>query len=90
MNKKSLRPAVVRRVAGHTRKPAVHDLVRPVQTSTEVALFVHLLPDFSKTTKVNYSHMAKEYNNWIMKAFLAGKLLDAYLKNGRELGKFGD
>lgn len=68
----------------------MHDLVRPVQTPAEDALFVHLLPDFSKTTKVDYSHMAIEYNNRIMQAFLAGKPLDAYPKNGRELGKFGD
>ena len=68
----------------------MHDLVRPVQTPAEVALFVHLLPDFSKTTKVDYSHMAIEYNNRIMQAFLAGKPLDAYPKNGRELGKFAD
>ena len=74
MSKRKLRPAFVRRVAGDTKKLAVHDLIRPVQTAAEVALFVHLLPEFSKSTKVDYSHMAVEYNNRIMQAFLAGKL----------------
>ena len=68
----------------------MHDLVRPVQTQTEVALFVHLLPEFSKTTKVDYWRMAIEFNNRLMQAFLAGKPLDAYPKNSRELSKFGD
>ena len=68
----------------------MHDLVRPVQTQTEVALFVHLLPEFSKTTKDDYWRMAIEFNNRLMQAFLAGKPLDAYPKNSRELSKFGD
>lgn len=50
-------------------KPAVHDL-RPFQIASEVALFVHLLPGFSKS-KVDYMHMAVEHNNRIMQAFLA-------------------
>ena len=32
-----LRPAFVRRIAGTHRKLGVHDLIRPVQTATEVA-----------------------------------------------------
>ena len=35
--KKGLQPAFVRRVAGKHSKLAVHDLIRPVQTPTEVA-----------------------------------------------------
>ena len=69
-------------------KPAVHDLVRPLQIASAVALFVHLLPGFSKS-KVDYMHMAVEHYNRIMQAFLAGKPLHEYPKNSRELGKFG-
>ena len=90
INKRKLRAAFVQRVSGDTRKLAVHDLVRHMQTAAEVALFVRLLPDFSKSTKVNYLHMAIEYNNRIMQTVLAGKPLDAYPKNSRELGRFGN
>ena len=89
-SKKGLRPAFVRRVAGNHRKLAVHDLIRPVQTPTEVALFVHLLPSFRTGSKVNYWGMAIEFNNRILQAFNAGKPLDAYPKSSRELCQYGD
>ena len=88
--KKGLRPAFVRRVAGKHRKLAVHDLIRPVQTATEVALFVHLLPGFRTGSKVNYWGMAIEFNNRLLQAFNAGKPLDAYPKSSRELCQYGD
>lgn len=67
----------------------MHDLVRAVPTPAELALFLYLLPHFSMSTKVDYSRVATECNNRIIQAFVAGKLLDAYPDNARELGKFG-
>ena len=42
-------------------------------TITEVALFVYLLPEFSKPSQVNYTLMAIELNNRVLQAFRAGK-----------------
>jgi len=89
-HKKGSRPAFVRRVAGNHRKLAVHDLIRPVQTATEVALFVHLLPDFRRGSSADYWGMAIEFNNRLLQAFTAGKPLDAYPKSSRELRQYGD
>ena len=49
-----------------------HDPIRPVQTTTEVALFVHLLPESSKASQVNYTLMAIEFNNAVLQGFRAG------------------
>jgi len=86
-HKKGCRPTFVRRVAGNHRKLAVHDLIRPVQTATEVALFVHLLPDFRRGSSADYWGMAIEFNNRLLQAFTAG---NAYPKSSRELRQHGD
>ena len=51
-------PAHVHRVAENNRKLALHNLIRPVQTQTEIVLFVHLLPDLTRGTKTDYWSMA--------------------------------
>lgn len=89
-HRKGCRPAFVRRVAGNHRKLAVHDLIRPVQTATEVALFVHLLPDFRRGSSADYWGMEIEFNNRLLQAFTAGKPLDAYPKSSRELRQYVD
>ncbi|KAL3136968.1 hypothetical protein ABBQ32_006569 [Trebouxia sp. C0010 RCD-2024] len=67
--KRGLRPAFVRRVAGNHRKLGVHDLIRPVQTATEVALFAHLLPDFRRGKSADYWGMAIRFNNRLLQAY---------------------
>ena len=96
--KKVLQSVFVQRAAGKHRRLAVHDLIRPVQTSTEVALSVHLLPSFRtavlkavlQAAKSNCWGMATECIDRLLQAFNAGKRLDAYPKSSRELRQYGD
>ncbi len=85
---KHARPAFARRVSGTKRAFGIPDMFRPVETLTEHAMFVDLLPAFTKGSRVEWYAMAREWNLRVLHAHKIKSPLDASLKHEHKLKDF--
>ena len=84
------RPAFARRASGSKRAIGIPDLIRPVETLTEHAMFVELLPAFTKGSRVEWYAMAREWNLRVLYSHKLQRPLDASLKHEKRLKEFAD
>ena len=82
------RPAFARRKSGTKRSIGIPDMFRPVETLTEHAMFVELLPTFTKGSRVEWYAMAREWNLRVLYSHQLQKRLDASLKHEKRLQEF--
>lgn len=85
---KHARPAFARRVSGPKRAFGIPDMFRPVDTLTEHAMFVDLLPAFTKGSRVEGYAMAREWNLRVLHSHKIKNPLDASLKHEHKLKDF--
>ena len=84
------------RPAGRSRKSGtkrsmpigIPAIFRPVETLTEHAMFVELLPTFTKGSRVEWYAMARDWNLRVLYSHKLQKPLDASLKHEKRLQEF--
>ena len=81
-------PAFAHRKSGTKRSIGIPDMVRPVKTLTEHAMFVELLPTFIKGSRVEWYAMACEWNLRVLYLHKLQKPLDASLEHEKRLQEF--
>ena len=83
----SWRPVAPTRTLGGSRRLALPDLMRPVQTDEEVRLFWELHPTFTRGNRTDFAAMTREWNLRVGEGLRSGTC-DLYIKHAGLLKAF--